>query len=189
MDLCRSHHRCHQPRTPIVQLPIFSILLRQLQDERHMRISLRCAVFEHIQELQTQISFILPKLDSDSSYPPIVDESTIELRHSSASNITALQFFIGRDFQNDFLPLYSSVGCVADQRPLNLFFQTLAPCSDDYPPSELVGPANAALLLDHTTHLYRKYVAQVISLEMRTAPLYPSQLTTPPVRRYRSPET
>jgi hypothetical protein len=89
---------------------------------------------EHIQELQIRISFILPKLDSDSSYPPTVDEFTIELRQSSASNITALQFFIGRDSKNDFLPSYSSVGSVADQRPLNLFFQALALGSDTSPP-------------------------------------------------------
>lgn len=105
---------------------------------------------------------------------PSLDETTIKFRKNTTSGLTALQYSVADRFSHNSAPFYSFTGSVGDQRPLDHFFQALTLGSEAIPPSQLLGPANTNTLLNRTTHLYRKYMAQLINSNMRTAPLYPN---------------
>ncbi|ERF74794.1 hypothetical protein EPUS_03178 [Endocarpon pusillum Z07020] len=102
---------------------------------------------EHIQEVQAQVTFTLPYFTLDQSHPPIIDESTIRLLKNSTSGLTAIK-------NNVIDKIFHS------------FFHTLVSSSDATPPEELVGPANAAKLFNHTNYLYK----------MQSAPLQPNPI-------------
>lgn len=129
---------------------------------------------EHMDEVQTLTTFLLPNLNIDSSHPPVVDEASSKRLRNTSSGHSALQYSVTDKFHNNILPFYSFTSGIGDQRPLDQFFQALTLGSDAIPPPQLLGPANAATLVDRTTHLYRKYMAQLINSDMRTAPLYPN---------------
>lgn len=128
---------------------------------------------EHIEEVQASTTLTLPNLAIDPYKPPIVSDASTKLLQNTTSNLTALQFFIGEKFNAYFVPFYSNTDSGADQRPIDLFFQALTLGSEVVSPSELLGLSNADKLLDRVTYLYRKYMAQLISTDMCTAPLFP----------------
>lgn len=121
---------------------------------------------EHMQEVRVQATFILPHFTIDQSHPPTIDESTVKILQNTTSGLTAVQ--------NDVPHKISSL--ISDSTILHLdsFTLALAFGSDATPPEELVGPANAAKLVNRTNYLYSKFMAQVINSEKRSAPLHPN---------------
>jgi hypothetical protein len=77
-------------------------------------------------------------------------------------------------FEQKVVAPYSTVGENGQKAILDSFFRALTSGSEVIRPSQLLGPANADTLLNSVTRLYRKYMAQVINADMRTAPLYPN---------------
>jgi Protein of unknown function (DUF3433) len=129
---------------------------------------------ERIQEVQTSTTFTLPKFAISSSHPPVVNESSTKLLHNTTSNVTALKYSTATKFDNNFIPFFPTSGSVPlYSRALDPFFEALILGPDAVPPSELLGPDNVDRLVERVTHLYRKFMAQLINANMRTAPLYP----------------
>lgn len=125
---------------------------------------------QHMQDVHAFTTFNMSNLNIDPSRPPVVNESTIKLLPNNTSGHTSLWYPVARKFE-DNIASFSGSNAYGQ---LDHFFQTLTLGSDGVPPTELVGPANAPTLLNRVTHLYRKYMVQVINADMRTAPLYPN---------------
>lgn len=129
---------------------------------------------EHVQQIQTRTTFTLPQLAISYSSPPILNLTTTTLLRNTTSNHTALQYSVAKSFSTNFIPFYSFLSPIADRRPLDTFFQALTLGSDATPAPSLLGAVNSPLLLSKVSHLYAKYMAQLLHSNMRTPPLYPN---------------
>ena len=69
--------------------------------------------------------------------------------------------------QEEYFDLYNNVSAHVSALSLDGFIETVLYGTEGIPANELLGPSNANRLVDAIQHVYRKYMAQVINLNMR----------------------
>lgn len=118
-----------------------------------------------VEEIQTEIHFLLPSLDLDPSNPPAPDESTVRY---IANQTDALPYRIQAAFDSE-VTAYNGTSAFQSGTPtaLDPFFQALIYGQDYVDPTSLVGSANTDRLTNATNHIYRRYMAQAINSNMR----------------------
>ena len=123
-----------------------------------------------IQEVPANVTFSLPKMTIDTGNPPLIDEPSARTLQSTNNLI---QNHFGKELNNvrgyDIFgfPATWSPGSYYNHEPMDVFTQTLVFGKDGRPPEELVGPANAGAFLSAVQRSYGKYMAQVITANMR----------------------
>ncbi len=117
------------------------------------------------EEVQTETHFLLPSLDLDPSNPPISDESTVKYL---ANQTDALPYRIQAAFDSEVIA-YNGTSSFQSGSPtaLDPFFQSLLCGPDCVDPASLIGSSNTNRLINATNHIYRRYMAQAISSNMR----------------------
>ncbi|KAL6242742.1 hypothetical protein RBB50_010388 [Rhinocladiella similis] len=120
--------------------------------------------YQHIQQVQTLTTFVLPDWTIDVTSPPVVNESSIE------TVVEYADYFLGQVFS-------SGLG-EETYAPLEPFFINVINGDEGVPAADMLGPENQEKLLSAVQHTYRKYMAQAIHLNMRTDVTTPSQART-----------
>ena len=114
-----------------------------------------------VEEVETETHFLLPNLDLDPSNVPIPDESTVKYL---ANQTAALPYRIQVAFDSE-VTLYN--GTSYSPAAMDPFFQALLYGQEYTDPSSLVGSGNTDRLISATNHMYRRYMAQAFSSNMR----------------------
>lgn len=117
------------------------------------------------EEVQTETHFLLPSLDLDPSNPPIPDESTVKYLTNQTD---ALPYRIQAAFDSE-VTAYNGTSAFQPGSPtaLDPFFQSLLYGHEYIDPTSLLGYSNANRLINATNRIYRRYMAQAISSNMR----------------------
>lgn len=119
-----------------------------------------------IEEIETDVSFILPNLTIDTANPPVPDESTARPVGNGTPASIYREYRLEQNLQNEIISPYINQNLypVAE---IDQFFQVLIAGADAIPPPELVGPENVDRVLNATQHLYRVYMAQTMDRTFR----------------------
>ncbi|KAK5059867.1 hypothetical protein LTR84_009750 [Exophiala bonariae] len=124
--------------------------------------SLTC--YQQIQQVRTVTTFVLPDWIIDVTSQPRVDEDSVE------TLVQYADYWLGKIFS----------GGLGDTTyaPLEPFFINVISGSEGVPEADMLGPQNQEKLFSAVQHMYRKYMAQAIHLNMRTEVTTPSQAKT-----------
>jgi hypothetical protein len=110
-----------------------------------------------LEDIETNTTFMLPEMTIPTYQPPDVYEHTAKW--------VASEDYVGPFMTSITFDQYNSTG--VNGINLDGFIQNVLYGTEGIPPVELLGPANAGWLVDAIQHVYRKYMAQVINLNMR----------------------
>lgn len=110
-----------------------------------------------LEEIETNVTFVLPDMTIPADLPPVVNET-------SAKWIVS-EDYVGTMMQGGYFDLYPSN--YDSSLYLDGFIETVLYGTEGIPANELLGPSSADRLVDAVQHVYRKYMAQVINLNMR----------------------
>ena len=117
-----------------------------------------------VEEVQTETHFLLPSLDLDPSNPPMPDESTVRyLANQTNARPYRIQAF------DSNVTAYNSTSAFqpGSTAAVDPFFQALLYGQEYIDPASLVGSNNTDRLINAMNHIYRQYMAQAISSNMR----------------------
>jgi hypothetical protein len=126
-----------------------------------------------LEEVKVNITFQLPDMTIPTDQPPVVDETSAKWIASEDYTGTLLSYvtFAQYNVSNE------------DDFYLDGFIQTILFGTEAIPANELIGPSNAERFVQAVQHTYRKYMAQVINLNMRepieneaSRPSYPADI-------------
>lgn len=119
-----------------------------------------------VEEIQTDTTFTLPDLAIDSARPPIPDESTAKvISDGTAASSKYRKYHLENSFKNEVVGTELQPNSAYTR--LDNFFTLLVNGTRSEDPATLVGPDNEDRLINAVQHLYRLYMAQAISLNMR----------------------
>ncbi|KAJ9605266.1 hypothetical protein H2200_009923 [Cladophialophora chaetospira] len=131
--------------------------------------------YQYIDQVQANVSFVLPDLTIPTNQPPIVDESTSRRLKSGSNNETAFQFRLQLHMDDEFSSFNQTgdgTSTLAESSPpLDNFFrgvlfgkepldETLLASTDETDVSHVFGGIRG---------FYRRYMAQAISSNMRVS--------------------
>jgi hypothetical protein len=129
---------------------------------------------QSFQEIDTTTTFIASEMTISTENPPVINESSVRW----VANTSGSAMFV--DQVQNWAP-WSRLADTSLQTgtPQNIdsFFQTLMLGTEGIPFEELLGEANEQRLVAAVEHLYRKYMAQAISANMRA--LLPLSVAAP----------
>ncbi|KAJ9647491.1 hypothetical protein H2204_000120 [Knufia peltigerae] len=116
--------------------------------------------YQRIERVQTLTTFVLPEWTIDVMSRPVVDENSIQ------TVVEYADYFLGDIFS----------GGLGEETyaPLEPFFINVINGSEGVPEADMLGPQNQERLLSAVQHIYRKYMAQAIHLNMREDVTTPS---------------
>ena len=126
--------------------------------------------YQYLQELEANVTFLIPSFQIDISSPPVPDESTVRYLPAESSNQTAFWFRLQNHFANQ-LSMFNdkeynpNPGVIAGFMPN--FYQAILFGRTPVRQSDLVGPVNRERLFNATNAFYARYMAQAISRNMR----------------------
>ena len=112
-----------------------------------------------LQEVQVNATFLLPNFTIPDSAPPLVDEGSIR-KLSYQINSTALATI------SEMGPTDIGLGNIYESG-IDPFYQAMLWGAEGIPADELIGAHNAERFLYATHHKYRKWMAQIINVNMR----------------------
>jgi hypothetical protein len=121
---------------------------------------------QRIQEVDVEVTLLLPNLTIDISNPPITDESTAR----TADKNTALEFLAAYPLSTQFTPTTLDpyfVNSIQDLSGLDSFYKAVV-LTTGTNPAELAGKQNTGRLLSATSKMYGRYMAQAMSQKMRS---------------------
>lgn len=131
--------------------------------------------YQEIQSLQANVTFKLNTTTIDPDQPPVVQDSTMTLEANPLSATGAQSF----DFriQNNLaraMTLFNGATGTPTTNPsavttFDIYFQAIINGTDPHDPATLVGASNQNALIDAVNQLYRIYIAQAITANMRTS--------------------
>ena len=119
-----------------------------------------------LETVQTDTTFIETSMEVDQAQPPVVDETSAKHQQFISYNIDSFVLDWSTPFDNQdlFSHLSDKSTTYVDT---SHFFGAVIAGPQGTPEAELVGIANQATLLNATTRVYQKYMAQAISANMR----------------------
>lgn len=127
-----------------------------------------CSQF--IEEVETEITFILPDLSIDLTHPPIPNESTVKAIDNGTKGSIYREYQVATNLANQMIDP-TDVGAstiVGFGQGAYDFYHILTDGSGTkLAPAALVGAENAKLLFNVTQHMYRVYMAQAMNLKFR----------------------
>ena len=125
--------------------------------------------YQLLEEVETNIVFNLPDLEISAESPPVPDEAHATLLHSSSNGDTAFEFRPGYHLADEFRMIGSNLP--PDLRNartrIDPFFQAILYGRYPHDPAQLIGKNSTQELFEAVQGLYRRYMAQAISLNMR----------------------
>jgi hypothetical protein len=129
--------------------------------------------YQNVEEVMTKVTFDLPGMKISHESPPVVDESTSRLLRTTSSSSTRFEFPINNVllrlvdlFSNSTIP--GPDGTNTTNNDIDTFIKGLITSSRRPSPIETIsGEKNAQNLISALNILYKKYMAQAISLNMR----------------------
>lgn len=155
----------NMPDCPSLRL-VFGIRANEVEDTSTEDVTVLLC-HQHLEEIETMTELVLPDLLIDSKKTPIPDESTI--KHVKNSTYGGSNFFYTAPLNfNWHVPLSDRTFSGGSFSILTSFVDAMVKGKDGIPAEELAGPQNVDRLKNATNHLYQKYMAQAISLNMRT---------------------
>lgn len=124
---------------------------------------------QHLEKVITKTKFTPPEFLIDLKEPPRPEESTTRYIENVIDGGFTFSFIVA-DYINRELSKSNGLmpGSDITEDGRDAFFAALVNGKDGIPAEELGGPQNIDRLINATTHLYQKYMAQAISLNMRT---------------------
>ncbi|KAJ9612869.1 hypothetical protein H2200_002810 [Cladophialophora chaetospira] len=122
---------------------------------------------QYVEESVTDVHFLLPSLSIDTTRPPIFNDSNSRIvstvQYDMTSHIDQLS-----SYPELYGPNYVPDGGWQEQvQPIDTFAQLIISGTSGIPVQELVHAENAERLVDAFQHIYRTYMAQAISTNMR----------------------
>ena len=125
--------------------------------------------YQLLEEVQTNVVFNLPDLEISAESPPVPDEALATLLHSSNNGDTAFEFRPGYHLADEFRMIGSNLPPdLRDARTrIDPFFQDILYGRYPHDPAKLTGENSTQELFEAVQGLYRRYMAQAISLNMR----------------------
>lgn len=128
--------------------------------------------YQTFEEVTTTVTWQLPDFALDPSHPPVVDESSARQLKSDAGN-EHFQIPVNSWLESLFDPVYNRTISAPGDGPSSLndvdeFIDALILGKGGAPIDEIVGEANARHLGDVVTKVYQNYMAQAVSLNMRS---------------------
>ena len=129
--------------------------------------------YQRLEQVMTDVTFSYPDFIINQTAPPVPRESTAFLL---TQNDTTRWFDISL---NTLVGALQSPGGVNGQNPINSFIQALVDGQNGIPIEQLYNNGNLTTLTAAANSLYGKYIAQAISINMRTKVPQPDQIQTP----------
>lgn len=129
--------------------------------------------YQRLEQVMTDVTFSYPDFIINQTAPPVPHESTAFLL---TQNDTTRWFDVSL---NTLVGALQSPGGVNGQNPINSFIQALVDGQNGIPIEQLYDNGNLTTLTAAANNLYGKYMAQAISINMRTKVPQPSQSQTP----------
>jgi Protein of unknown function (DUF3433) len=127
--------------------------------------------YQLMQQLDVNVNISLPDLSISTSSPPIPDESTIRYLSAGRSGMDTLEYRIEKHLETQLSVFdqdqYTSTTDQMADNTVYPFYQAVLLGKDPVHPSLLTGPENQERLINATQAFYRRYMAQVISANMR----------------------
>lgn len=128
--------------------------------------------YQNIDELQANVTFTWPELAIPTSHPPVVDESSATRLPSGPNGETAFQFRLQLHMDDEFSSFNQTTAntstTAGSSSPLDNFFQGVLFGKEPLDPALMVGDeADVSLVYSGIRGLYRRYMAQAISSNMR----------------------
>lgn len=139
---------------------------------------------QYIQEVDVDVTLLLPNLTIDTSNPPVPDETTAR----SVDDDTALGFLVAYPLSTQFTPATSDPNLTDSLQQLgdglDSFYKAVL-LTMDMNPYDLVGEENVDRLMNATSKMYGRYMAQAMSRKMRSAQRLQNQAATATYQRSR----
>ena len=126
--------------------------------------SLTC--YQSIEEVDTITTFLWPSLVVDPKAPPVIDEGSIRIIKPLANY--DISTIIDNEFGSfTYAPIEPFFRHLLNGSEFASFFDNDQNASQDKSFADLLGPENQDRLFAAVQHVYRKYMAQAINLNMR----------------------
>ena len=125
--------------------------------------------YQLLQEIDATVTFDLPTLQVSSTHPPVLHDSTARYLQSGPNGEIAFQYRLQDNVEG---MLYMSRDMPRDSWDIphiSTFYQAVLFGRTPETEASLTGPENQERLFNATQAFYRRYMAQVISQNMRTS--------------------
>ncbi|KAI9147063.1 hypothetical protein HJFPF1_13094 [Paramyrothecium foliicola] len=126
--------------------------------------------YSNFEKLNVTLTFTLPNFELDSSHPPLIDESSVEVLLNEEGSPRFHVGLLGAVSELDRMTNYDDTMKGETSLPIlkDAFLRTIMYGRNNRTIEELAGENNTANLLAAANGVYGRYVAQLLSQESRT---------------------